>query len=70
LVELLPEALAALPPVVLQIAKRSVDAIAREMDRAIVDMDADQWILTTRSRDFDDGVRTFFEKRMPKLTGD
>ena len=61
---------AALPPVAVQMIKRSANAYAGALDQAIMHADADQWLLATRTADFKEGVAAFFEKRVSKYTGD
>lgn len=61
---------AALPPIAVQMIKRSANAYAGALDQAIMHADADQWLLATRTADFREGVASFFEKRPPDFTGD
>ena len=61
---------AALPPVAVQMIKRSANAYAGALDQAIMHADMDQWLLATRTADFAEGVRSFFEKRPPVFTGE
>lgn len=61
---------AALPPMAVQMIKRSIDHVAGALDRAIMHMDADQWLLATMSGDYSEAVSAFFEKRPPRFTGD
>jgi enoyl-CoA hydratase/carnithine racemase len=61
---------AALPPMAVQMIKRGVNQVAGALDRAIMHMDADQWLLATMSGDYREAVSAFFEKRPPKFTGD
>lgn len=44
--------------------------VAGPLDRAIMHMDADQWLLTSKTEDFKEAVSAFFEKRKPSFTGD
>ena len=61
---------AALPPVAVQMIKRSANAWAGALDASIMHADADQWLLATRTADFKEGVTAFFERRSPNFTGD
>lgn len=61
---------AALPPIAVQMIKRSANAYAGALDQAVMHADADQWLLATRTADFSEGVASFFEKRPPDFTGD
>jgi len=61
--------LAALPPVAVQMIKRSVNAISGALDSSIMHMDTDQWLLATESEDFQEGLAAFAEKRPPRFTG-
>jgi len=61
---------AALPPIAVQMLKRSANAYAGALDQAVMHADADQWLLATRTADFSEGVASFFEKRPPDFTGD
>jgi enoyl-CoA hydratase/carnithine racemase len=60
---------AALPPMAVQMIKRGINQVAGALDRAIMHMDADQWLLATMSGDYREAVSAFFEKRPPKFTG-
>jgi enoyl-CoA hydratase/carnithine racemase len=60
---------ASLPPIAVQMIKRSVNAISGALDASIMHMDADQWLLTAKSDDFREGVGAFMEKRSPQFTG-
>jgi enoyl-CoA hydratase/carnithine racemase len=61
---------AALPPIAVQMIKRSANAYAGALDQAVMHADADQWLLATRTDDFREGVASFFEKRSPDFTGE
>lgn len=61
---------AALPPVAVQMIKRSANAWAGALDQAVMHADADQWLLATRTDDFREGVAAFREKRAPQFRGD
>jgi enoyl-CoA hydratase/carnithine racemase len=60
---------AALPPLAVQMIKRSVNQVAGALDRAVMHMDADQWLLASQSADFEEAVSAFFAKRKPTFTG-
>jgi enoyl-CoA hydratase/carnithine racemase len=60
----------ALPPIAVQMIKRSSNAYAGALSQAIMHADADQWLLASRTPDFQEGVASFFEKRPPNFTGD
>lgn len=61
---------AALPPIAVQMIKRSANAWAGALDQAIMHADTDQWLLATRTSDFREGVAAFREKRAPDYKGD
>jgi enoyl-CoA hydratase/carnithine racemase len=63
------QTLAELPPVPVQMIKRSVNAVSSAMDHAIMHMDADQYLLTAASEDAREGITAFLEKRKPNFRG-
>ncbi len=63
------EEFAALPPIAVQMIKRSINEVSGALDQAIMHMDADQWLLATMSEDFKEAVGAFFEKRAPRFRG-
>ena len=63
------EEYAALPPIAVQMIKRSINRYAGALDAAIMHMDADQWLLTAHSEDMKEAVTAFFEKRKPLFKG-
>lgn len=64
------ERYAALPPVAVQMIKRSANAWAGALDAAVMHADTDQWLLSTRTADFQEGITAFREKRAPEFRGD
>ena len=58
------------PPIAAQMVKRSVNAIASALDNAVMHMDADQFLLTTQTKDYLEGLSAFLEKREPSFKGD
>jgi enoyl-CoA hydratase/carnithine racemase len=63
------EEYAALPPIAVQMIKRSINQVSGALDQAVMHMDADQWLLATHSEDFREAVSAFFEKRKPTFKG-
>lgn len=66
----LAQGYAALPPVAVQMVKRSANAWAGALDQAVMHADADQWLLATRTDDFAEAVGAFRDKRKPEFRGD
>lgn len=64
------EEYAALPPVAVQMIKRSINAVAGPLDAAILHADADQWLLGTKTADFREAIGAFRDKRKPSFKGD
>ena len=60
---------AALPPLPVRMTKEAVNASVNANHLATSIMDRDQYLLTVRSEDFQEGVAAFFEKRSGVFTG-
>lgn len=60
---------AALPPVAVQMIKRSVNALSGALSASIMHADADQWLLGTRTEDFAEALTAFREKRPGAFSG-
>jgi enoyl-CoA hydratase/carnithine racemase len=58
------------PPIAAQMVKRSINAITSALDQAIMHMDTDQFLLSSKTEDFTEGITAFFEKREPLYKGD
>jgi enoyl-CoA hydratase/carnithine racemase len=65
----LADEFAALPPIAVQMIKRSANAWAGALDQAVMHADADQWLLASRTEDFGEAVSAFFARRAPNFTG-
>jgi enoyl-CoA hydratase/carnithine racemase len=61
--------LAALPPLAVQMIKRSINAVAHALDAAVLHADADQWLLATQGADFAEALAAFRERRPGHFTG-
>ena len=61
---------AALPPLPVRMTKQAIDAIAAASAAASIYMDRDQYLLTSGSEDFREGVMAFFERRPADFKGD
>jgi enoyl-CoA hydratase len=60
----------ALPPLAVRMTKEAVNAQANANHYATSFMDRDQYLVTTKTRDFQEGIRAFFEKRRAMFRGD
>lgn len=60
---------AAKAPLTSQMIKRSVNTIVQALDKAIMHMDSDQYILASMTDDFREGITAMLERRKPVFTG-
>ena len=60
---------AALPPLAVQMIKRSINAVSGALHAAVLHADADQWLLATQGADFAEALAAFREKRPGNFTG-
>lgn len=61
---------AALPPVAVRMSKQSIDMAAKALNQAVTYMDRDQFALAATSKDQQEAVSAFLEKRKPNFTGE
>jgi enoyl-CoA hydratase/carnithine racemase len=64
------EEYAELPPIAVQMIKRSINHLAGALDRAIMHMDTDQFLLASQSADYREAIEAFLEKRKPRFKGE
>lgn len=63
------ESYAAMPPVAAQMVKQSVNAITSALDQSIMHMDTDQFLLTVSSKDHEEAISAFFQKKVGSFSG-
>lgn len=59
-----------LPPVAVRMSKQSIDMAAKALNAAVTYMDRDQFALTATSKDQQEALSAFLEKRKPNFTGE
>ena len=59
----------ALPPLAVQMIKRSINAVSGALHAAVLHADADQWLLATQGADFAEALAAFREKRPGRFSG-
>lgn len=63
------ERIAALPPMQVRMCKEGINLAASALHQAVSAMDRDQFVLAQSSGDFEEGVRSFLEKRPANFRG-
>lgn len=63
------ERVAALPPVQIRMCKEGINVANGALHHAVSAMDRDQFVLAQASDDYQEGVRSFLEKRPPAFRG-
>ena len=66
----LAQKFAELPPVAVRMSKQSIDMAAKALNPAVTFMDRDQFALAATSRDQQEAISAFLEKRKPNFTGE
>ncbi len=66
----LAQKFADLPPMPVRMSKQSIDMAAKALNAAVTYMDRDQFALAATSKDQQEAVSAFLEKRKPNFTGE
>lgn len=65
----LAQRVAELPPVPVRMCKKGINVAANALNSVVSFMDVDQYLLAQGSEDYQEGVRSFLEKRPPQYKG-
>jgi len=57
------------PPIPVSMTKQAITTIVAALDRTGIYMDADQFLLTTYSKDHKNGLNAFLDKKTPRFRG-
>jgi len=63
------ELYASRPPIQVQMIKRSINVVSGALDSAIMHMETDQFTLAAQTRDSQEGIAAFLQKRPPNFKG-
>ena len=61
--------ISSMPPVQVRMVKQGINAAAFALADSVSSLDRDQYLVALSSDDYQEGLKSFFEKRPPKYTG-